>query len=323
MTDFDVLGIGNALVDVLAQISDEQLAQLELEKGSMTLVDPARAAAIYGAIGPTIESSGGSAANTIVGIAQGGHSAAFVGRVCADELGAVFAHDLAACGVSFLGAPAADGPPTGRCYVLVTPDGERTMATSLGASSHFAIRDLEAIDFTGIAFLYLEGYLWDLDDAKHAFRTAARRARAAGAKVVFTLSDRFCVERHHVEFEDFISEHVDILFANIDEASAMVGSTDLDAIAIGMAQLVSHVVVTRSADGCMIVEGTEVAYFPAVPVAAVIDTTGAGDAFAAGYLGALLAELGPAERAMRGSAQASRVITHLGARELAGTPRTS
>ena len=196
----DVLAIGNALVDIVSEGSDASLEDMGLVKGSMTLIDSDRALELYEQIGPSIESSGGSAANTMVGLAQAGHAIGFIGRVCDDELGSVFEHDLKACGVDFRATPAADALPTGRCFVVVTPDRERTMATSLGASSHINPSDVDESHLIGTKVLYLEGYLWDLEDAKSTLRKAANDSISHGTSVAFTLSDPFCVERHRDEF---------------------------------------------------------------------------------------------------------------------------
>ncbi|MGB2757527.1 MAG: adenosine kinase [Acidimicrobiia bacterium] len=313
----DVLGIGNALVDIVSEGDDNELARLNLPKGSMTLVDVERAAALYDQIGPSIESSGGSAANTMVGLAQAGHRVGFIGRVREDQLGAVFSHDLRACGVDFHGIPAANGDPTGRCFVIVTPDGERTMATSLGASNQIDPNDVDEAHLIGARMLYLEGYLWDLEDAKATLRSAAETAGRHGTKVAFSLSDPFCVERHREEFLDFISTSVDIVFANQDEAFHLTGTSTIEAATSAVSSLAELVVITHGAEGCSVVLDGNVQHFPAVAVPKLVDTTGAGDAFAAGYLDGLLRDLEPEECALRGATRASAILGHFGARLLA------
>ncbi len=317
----EVLGIGNALVDVLSQEHDDLLAALALPKGSMTLIDYERAAEIYEAIGPAIETSGGSAANTMVGIAQEGHRTGFIGRVHDDELGRVFAHDLHACGVEFRGVPTTDGEPTGRCFVLVTPDGERTMATSLGASRFIDPSDIAPEHLADINMLYLEGYLWDLEEAKASFRHAATLARSNGKLVAFTLSDSFCVERHCDEFEAFIESSVNLVFANEEEALALSAASTFEAACDSLSKLAPHVVITRGAMGsCVLLDG-ESHTFPAVPVPQLVDTTGAGDLFAAGYISGMMSNGSIEQCAHRGAAAASAILGQLGARRI-DLPRT-
>jgi sugar/nucleoside kinase (ribokinase family) len=278
------------------------------------LVDTERAEQLYAAMGPATEVSGGSAANTMVGVASLGGAAAFVGRVNRDQLGAVFGHDLRAAGVEFTTPPATNGVPTGRCLIVVTPDAQRTLNTYLGASAQLGPTDLDDAVLTSAQVLYLEGYLWDEPDAKAAFRRAARVAHEAGNRVAFTLSDGFCVDRHRDEFVELIEHEVDILFANEVEITSLyqVGEFD-DAL-----QLVHDhceiAALTRSEKGSLIVTRDEVHLIDAHPVAQVVDTTGAGDLYAAGFLYGLTNgyDLGTCGRL--GALAAAEVIGHLGAR---------
>jgi sugar/nucleoside kinase (ribokinase family) len=314
MSRFDVVGIGNALVDVLSHESDDFIVVHGLERGAMQLVDTERAEQLYAAMGPATEVSGGSAANTMVGVASLGGAAAFVGRVNRDQLGAVFGHDLRAAGVEFTTPPATNGVPTGRCLIVVTPDAQRTLNTYLGASAQLGPTDLDDAVLTSAQVLYLEGYLWDEPDAKAAFRRAARVAHEAGNRVAFTLSDGFCVDRHRDEFVELIEHEVDILFANEVEITSLyqVGEFD-DAL-----QLVHDhceiAALTRSEKGSLIVTRDEVHLIDAHPVAQVVDTTGAGDLYAAGFLYGLTNgyDLGTCGRL--GALAAAEVIGHLGAR---------
>jgi sugar/nucleoside kinase (ribokinase family) len=311
---FDVVGIGNALVDVLSHESDEFVVEHGLERGAMQLVDTERAEQLYAAMGPATEISGGSAANTMVGVSSFGGSAAFVGRVNRDQLGSVFGHDLRAAGVEFTTPPAADGVPTGRCLIIVTPDAQRTLNTYLGASARLGLGDLDDGLVANAQVLYLEGYLWDEPAAKDAFRRAASTAHDAGNRVAFTLSDGFCVDRHRDEFLELIEHEVDVLFANEVEITSLyqVGEFD-DAL-----QLVHDhceiAALTRSEKGSLIVTRDEVHLIDAHPVARVVDTTGAGDLYAAGVLYGLTNgyDLGTCGRL--GALAAAEVIGHLGAR---------
>ncbi len=316
---YDVLGIGNAIVDILAKADDGFLAAQGMTKGAMALIDEARAAAIYQAMGPGTEISGGSAANTIVGVADLGARAAFVGKVRHDQLGAVFSHDIRAAKVSFDTPPAAGGPATACCYVLVTPDGERTMNTYLGAAQDLSAADIDPARIAASSVVYLEGYLWDPANAKEAFLKAARIAHQNGRTVALTLSDAFCVGRYRDEFLDLIrSRTVDLVFANEAELASLYRTEDFDA---GIAQLRADAhlaVVTRSEKGCVVVAQDRVTPVPAFPVTKVVDTTGAGDLFAAGFLFGLVRGLGHAQAAQLGALAAAEVIQHIGAR-----PQTS
>jgi sugar/nucleoside kinase (ribokinase family) len=312
---YDVLGLGNAIVDVITRAGDDFLIKQGMRKGSMSLIDNARAAAIYDAMGPAVEISGGSAANTTVGVASLGARAAFIGRVKDDALGTVFAHDIRAAGVAFDTAPSADGPSTGRCYVLVTPDGERTMNTFLGAAQDLHPRDIDAEMVTSAAIIYLEGYLWDPPHAKEAFLKAARIAHEAKRLVALTLSDAFCVDRWRGEFLHLMrSGTVDLLFANERELHSLYQTADFDTAVEALRNDARRAVVTRSEKGCLVIEGSQTVAAPAFPVARVIDTTGAGDLFAAGFLVGLARQF-PYEKAARlGALAAAEVISHLGAR---------
>jgi sugar/nucleoside kinase (ribokinase family) len=311
----DVIGIGNAIVDVIARTEDDFLVQHGMRKGTMALIDETRAGAIYGAMGPAVEISGGSAANTIVGVASLGARAAFVGKVKQDQLGRVFAHDIKAAGVSFDTRPAAAGPSTGRCYVLVTPDGERTMNTYLGAAQDLHPNDIDADAIAGAGITYLEGYLWDPPHAKEAFLKAAKIAHAAERSVALTLSDAFCVDRYRAEFLDLIrTGAVDLFFANERELHSLYETADFNAALDALRRDARLAVITRSEKGCLVVTREETEAIPAVPVERVIDATGAGDLFAAGFLVGLARAADYRTAARLGALAAAEVIGHLGAR---------
>jgi adenosine kinase len=312
---YDVLGLGNAIVDVLARTDDDFLAKQSMRKGSMSLIDEARAAEIYDVMGQTIEISGGSAANTIVGAAGFGARASFIGRVKNDTLGNVFAHDIRAAGVAFDTAPSADGPSTGRCYILVTPDGERTMHTFLGAAQELHPRDIDEEAVAGAAITYLEGYLWDPPHAKEAFRKAAEVAHGAQRLVALSLSDAFCVDRWRDEFLHLLrSGAVDLLLCNEAELHSLYQTADFDTAVATLRADARRAVVTRSAKGCVVVEGPQTIEAPAFPVETVVDTTGAGDLFAAGFLFGTARGMGDERAARLGALAAAEVISHLGAR---------
>jgi len=314
-TRFDVLGIGNAIVDVLARTEDDFLIKQKMHKGSMHLIDEARADAIYDAMGPAVEISGGSAANTTVGVASLGARAAFVGKVRDDELGRVFAHDIRAAGVTFETPPASDGPSTGRCYVLVTPDGERTMNTFLGAAQDLHPNDIDADMIAAAEITYLEGYLWDPPHAKQAFLKAADIAHGAGRLVALTLSDAFCVDRYRGEFLDLIRKQtVDLIFANERELHSLYEAADFDSAVNALRADVRLGVVTRSEKGCLVVTREETDAVHALPVERVVDATGAGDLFAAGFLVGLSRGTDYRAAARLGALAAAEVIQHLGAR---------
>jgi sugar/nucleoside kinase (ribokinase family) len=312
---FDVLGIGNAIVDVIARTEEDFLLKQGMHKGTMALIDEARAQAIYDAMGPAIETSGGSAANTIVGLASLGSRSAFIGKVKDDELGRTFAHDIRAAGASYTTPPAADGPSTARCYVLVTPDGERTMNTYLGAAQDLHPADIDAELVAASAVLYLEGYLWDPKNAKDAFIKAAKIAHEAERTVALSLSDAFCVDRWRAEFLQLMrSGTVDLIFANETELHSLYQTSDFDTAVAALRADVSAAVVTRSEKGCIVLgpEGTEAV--PAFPIERVVDTTGAGDLFAAGFLSGLARGADDRTCGRLGALAAAEVIRHLGAR---------
>src|SRR6201997_3567129 len=275
-TRFDVLGIGNAIVDVIARTDDAFLTKHQMRKGTMRLIDEAQAAGLYDAMGPAVEVSGGSAANTIVGAASLGERAAFIGKVKDDELGRVFAHDIRAAGVAFATPPASAGPSTARCYVLVSPDGERTMNTYLGAAQDLHPRDIDPDAIAASTITYLEGYLWDPKHAKDAFLKAAAAAHEAKRTVALTLSDAFCVDRWRDEFLDLVrSGTVDLLFANEAELRSLYQTADFDTALAALRREARLAVVTRSEKGCVIASREQVLGGPAAPVERVVDTTGA------------------------------------------------
>jgi sugar/nucleoside kinase (ribokinase family) len=312
----DVVVIGNALVDVLTHAEEGFLARQGLVKGTMHLVDEPRARELYDAMGPGVEISGGSAANTAVGVASFGGRAHYVGKVRDDQLGEVFGHDLRATGVGYDTPRAADGPPTGRCLILVTPDAQRTMSTFLGAAVRLGPRDVDRDLIARGKILYLEGYLFDPPEAQEAFRAAAAIAHGAGRKVSLTLSDPFCVGRHRKAFLDLVEHHVDILFANEAEICALYEVEDFDA---AMARVRGHceiAALTRSAKGSVLVSDRRVHTVAPYPVEAVVDTTGAGDLYAAGVLYGLSQGLDLLTCGRLGSLAAAEVISHVGARPM-------
>jgi sugar/nucleoside kinase (ribokinase family) len=314
-TRFDVLGIGNAIVDVIARTDDDFLARQNMRKGTMQLIDEPHAASIYDAMGPAVEVSGGSAANTIVGVASLGGRAAFVGKVKDDELGRVFVHDIRAAGVAFATPPASAGPSTARCYVLVTPDGERTMNTYLGAAQDLHPNDIDADAVAAAQIVYLEGYLWDPPHAKEAFVKAAKIAHGAERDVALTLSDAFCVDRYRAEFLDLIrGGTVDLVFANERELHSLYQTADFDTALNALRNDARLAVITRSEKGCLVVTREETNVVPANPVERVVDATGAGDLFAAGFLVGLSRGVDYRTAARLGALSAAEVIQHLGAR---------
>ena len=314
-TRFDVLGIGNAIVDVIARTEDDFLAKQKMRKGAMQLIDEAQAGAIYDAMGPAVEVSGGSAANTIVGVASLGGRAAFIGKVKDDELGRVFAHDIRAAGVAFATPPASAGPSTARCYVLVTPDGERTMNTYLGAAQDLHPNDIDADAIAAAQIIYLEGYLWDPPHAKEAFLKAAKIAHGSERDVALTLSDAFCVGRYRAEFLDLIrTGTVDIVFANESELHSLYETADFDTAVNALRNDVRLAVITRSEKGCLVVTREETDAIPASPIERLVDATGAGDLFAAGFLVGLSRGVDYRTAARLGALAAAEVIQHLGAR---------
>ncbi|HUF99748.1 MAG TPA: adenosine kinase [Ilumatobacter sp.] len=313
---FDVVGMGNALVDVIAHAPDAFLEQHQLVKGWMDLIDTDRALQLYQALGSAVEMSGGSAANTVCGVASFGSRAAYIGKVSADDLGDVFGHDLLAVGVQFRPGGRDNDIPTGRCIIVVTPDAERTMNTYLGASSLLAIGDVDIDTVAQGTVLYMEGYLFDRPEAKEAFRVAAGVAHEAGRQVSLTLSDSFCVERHRDDFRALVSDEVDLLFGNEAEIKALYETETLDQAVQAVRADCPLVAITVSARGSLVVTPNEVITAPAVSVRKVVDTTGAGDLYAAGFLHGLTRGRELADCAHLGSIAAAEVISHVGPRPL-------
>lgn len=312
---YDVLGIGNAIVDVIARAEDDFLVAQGMHKGGMALIDEARAAKIYDAMGSASESSGGSAANTIVGVASFGGRAAFVGKVKNDDLGKAFAHDIRAARVTFDTKPASGGPSTARCYIMVTPDGERTMNTYLGAAQDLKPSDIDEAAVAAAAVTYLEGYLWDPPQAKEAFVKAAEIAHRNNRKVALTLSDSFCVGRYRGEFLDLIRKGtVDIVFANESELKSLYETADFDTAAKSLRGDAKLAVVTRSEKGCVVITRDGVEAVQAMPIDSVVDVTGAGDLFAAGFLVGHSHGKDHRTSARLGALAAAEVIQHIGAR---------
>jgi sugar/nucleoside kinase (ribokinase family) len=312
---YDVLGIGNAIFDVLVKTDESFLSRHGMAKGGMALIDEARAAAIYQDMGPATEMSGGSAANTIVGIASLGARAAYVGKVKDDQIGRMYTHDIRAAGVAFGTRPATDGPSTGCSYILVTDDGERTMNTYLGAAQDLMPADIDATEIAAAKIIYLEGYLWDPKNAKEAFVKASKIAHEAGREVALTLSDSFCVDRYRDEFLDLMRKRtVDLVFANEAELHSLYQTSDFDAALKQLRQDVKLGIVTRSEKGCVVASGEGVIAVPAFPVDRIVDTTGAGDLFAAGFLFGLVRGAGPENAGRLGGLAAAEVIQHIGAR---------
>jgi sugar/nucleoside kinase (ribokinase family) len=310
----DVLGVGNAIVDVLANADDRFLQENALTKGAMTLIDAGRAEALYAKMVDTIECSGGSAANTMAGIASFGGRAGYIGKVKDDRLGRVFGEDIRKVGVGFETSMAPDGPPTARCLVLVTPDAQRTMQTFLGASATLTPDDIDPDAVAAAQVTYLEGYLWDPPPAKAAFVKAAGIAHAAGRQVALSLSDSFCVDRHREEFRRLIEEHVDVVFANEDEILSLYQTSDFEEAAEALQGNCDVAAVTRGASGSVILAPDERLAVEALTLGPVVDTTGAGDLFAAGFLFGLTRSRDLAECGRLGSLAAGEIIRHVGAR---------
>jgi len=311
----DVIAIGNAIVDVMAPCSDDDIVRLGLAKGGMTLVDTNQAHALYEAMGPAREISGGSAANTLAGLAALGARCAFIGQVADDQLGEVFAHDIRAGGITFATPARAGDPPTARCLIFVTPDGQRTMNTYLGASQFLPAAQVDEAAIQDAAVLYLEGYLWDPEEPRAAMRRAIAAARTAGRKVAFTLSDGFVIARHGDDFRALIEAgQIDILFANEHELAALTGIADFHEGITHLGGKVPTVVVTRSEKGAYAISGGEHAEVAAEPVHQVVDTTGAGDLFAAGFLFGHVRGKALAECLKLGAICAAEIISHYGAR---------
>ncbi len=314
-TRYDVIGVGNAIVDVLSPAEEAFLAEHGLDKGVMTLIDGARGTALYDAMGPAVEVSGGSAANTLAGIASLGGKGAYIGKVRNDTLGQVFRHDIRAIGVDYRTPPAeGEGEPTARCLIFVTPDAERTMQTCLGVSVELGPKDIDVDAVQAAQITYLEGYLFDPPDAKRAFVHAAEAAHAAGRQVALSLSDAFCVDRHRAEFLHLISGHVDILFANEDEIVSLFEVDSFDR-ALGLTRGHCRIAaLTRGSKGSVILDASGEYSVPAEPVGKVVDTTGAGDLYAAGVLYGLTSGRELADCARIGGVAAAEVIQHYGAR---------
>jgi sugar/nucleoside kinase (ribokinase family) len=312
---YDVLGIGNAIFDVLVQTDEGFLGRHGMTKGGMALIDEARAASIYGDMGPATEMSGGSAANTIVGLANLGARAAYVGKVKDDQIGRLYSHDIRAAGVAFETKAAPGGPATGCSYILVTPDGERTMNTYLGAAQELMPSDIDAEQIASSSIVYLEGYLWDPQSAKEAFVKAATIAHGAGRQVALTLSDSFCVDRYRDEFLDLMRKGtVDLVFANEAELHSLYQTSDFDTALKQLRQDTKLGVVTRSEKGCVVASKDGVTAVPAFPIPKLVDTTGAGDLFAAGFLFGLVRNAGFENAGRLGALAAAEVIQHIGAR---------
>ncbi len=311
---YDVVGVGNAIVDVLAHASDAFLQKNGLGKGTMTLIDADRAEGLYDRMGPGVEMSGGSAANTIAALASLGGTGAFIGKVKSDQLGDIFRHDIRSLGITFETGPARDGAPTGRCLVFISPDAQRTLQTYLGAASSLGPEDIDESLIAISRMTYLEGYLWDQPRAKQAFVKAAQTAHSAGQEVALSLSDPFCVDRHRADFLDLVADHVDVLFANEDEIVSLYQVHSFDEALQHVRGHCRVAALTRSEKGCVVVGGDEVHVIDAEPVRDVVDTTGAGDAFAAGFLFGLTKEQ-PLDVCGRiGGIAAAEVISHVGAR---------
>jgi sugar/nucleoside kinase (ribokinase family) len=311
----DVIGIGSAIVDIIGRCDDAFLVKHGAPKGNMRLVSAAEIDQLYNAMGPAIEVSGGSVANTVAGIASFGGKAAFVGRYADDQFGKIFAHDIRAIGVAFSSKPSPGGKPTSRSLILVTPDGERTMNTFLGISTDLAVADIDAEGIKASKIVYLEGYLFDQPAGMAAFREAAKIAKAAGTEVALSLSDAFCVDRHRAEFLKFVREDVDILFANEGEVMSLYEAKDFDTAAAKVRKDVKLAALTRSGKGSvLLLDGEPATNVAAVPGVKVVDTTGAGDLYAAGVLFGLTQGKDLAACGMLGSLAAGEVISHLGAR---------
>jgi sugar/nucleoside kinase (ribokinase family) len=314
-SEYNVLAIGNAIVDVIARAEEDFLVAQHVAKGSMTLIDEMRAEAIYAAMGPATIISGGSAANTAVGAASFGSKAAFIGKIKADPVGEIFAHDIVKSGVAFGSRPAIDGPATARSFILVTPDGERTMNTYLGACQQLSEAEIDPGVVRKARITYLEGYLWDPPEAKAAFRKAAEIAHAAGREVSLTLSDSFCVDRYRDEFRSMIrSSMIDLLFANEHELKSLYQTADFDTALGLLRREAKRAVVTRSEKGALVVEQARTVTVEAFPIEHLVDATGAGDAFAAGFLHGYTNGMGDEKAARLGALAAAHVIQKIGAR---------
>ncbi|MCD8525707.1 MAG: adenosine kinase [Alphaproteobacteria bacterium] len=317
---YGVAAVGNALVDVISQTDEafikDQHEKFGMEKGAMTLVDQDRALQLYDAMGPGTETSGGSAANTMAGFASFGGKAAFMAKVADDQLGQIFQHDIRSLGITFTTPTLKGGASTGRCMILVTPDGQRTMNTFLGASVELDESDVDESIIAAAQITYLEGYLFDRDQAKAAFVKASEYAHKAGKKVALTLSDPFCVGRHRDDFLKLVKGHVDILFANEEELKSLMQEQDFDKAIAALSNDLEIAAVTRSEKGAVLKSKDETVAIPAQPVSKVVDTTGAGDQFAAGFLYGFTEGMSLQRCGELGTMAASEVISHIGPRPL-------
>ncbi len=311
---YDVAGLGNAIMDVIAAVDDEFLLRHGIAKGAMTLIDEFRAQELHKALGDSVQEAGGSAANTMAGLASLGAHAVFLGKVRDDALGARFGESLKSLGVHFTTAPAADGSPTASSMIAVTPDGQRSMNTYLGACREMTPADVDETEIAAAKILYIEGYLWDAPDAKEASRKAIRAAKRAGGQVALSLSDSFCVGRFRDEFLHLMQHDLDVIFANEDEALSLFETEDFAVVAEKMRGWGKLAAITRSSKGCVVIKGDEHHAVPAFPVTKVVDTTGAGDLFAAGFLYGLTRGKALVECGKLGGLAAAEIISHYGAR---------
>ena len=311
---FDVVGIGSAIVDVLAHAEDVFLSKHDAAKGTMLMVEEDQSEALYKDIGPAIEASGGSAANTMAGIASFGGKPAFIGKTMSDQLGGIFAHDIRAVGVHYDTEPLASGLATARCIILVTPDAQRTMFTYLGASGSLSAADMNEDLIAASKVLYIEGYQWDLPETKKAIIGACQTATRSGGKVALTLSDPFVVERHRNDLFDLVNEYVDIVFANEQEITTLFRSNSFEEAVEAVEGRVDIAALTRGADGAVTVTKDDLIKTPAAPAGKVVDTTGAGDLYAAGFLFGYTRGDDLKTCANLGTLAAGEVICHLGAR---------
>lgn len=311
---YDVLGIGNAIVDVLSRTDEAFLGQHGLVKGSMMLIDEERAETLYDAMGPAVEVSGGSCGNTMAGIASFGARGAYIGKVRNDQLGAVFGHDMKSIGVAFDTPKAKSGPSTARCLILITPDAQRTMNTYLGACTGLSPDDIDPALVGSAAVTYVEGYLWDAPAAKQAVLKAFEASHAQGRLVSITLSDSFCVHRYRSEFRDLVRNKIDILFGNEAEIKALYEVETFEEAMEAVRREAKIAALTRSEKGSIVIKGSETWEVPASPAARIIDTTGAGDLYAAGFLFGYTHAKPLAECARLGGVAAAEIISHVGAR---------
>jgi sugar/nucleoside kinase (ribokinase family) len=315
MTDaIKLLGISNAIVDVLAHVDEDFLVKIGAPRGSMTLIDEARAHEIYDMMGPATEMSGGSVANTVAGFANLGGNAAYIGRVKDDQLGDIFRHDMRSLGVDVRLQPATDGSPTARCHVLIDPDGQRTMQTYLGACTELSVSDVCAETVGQPAVILLEGYVWDIAEGPALAAAAMKIARENGGKVALSLSDSFCVERHRDAFHEAVKGNVDIVVADEDEVAALLGTTSHEETMRALDGYDNLFAMTRSEKGSVIVHGDEIVTQEATPVETIVDSTGAGDAYTAGFLYGWTANMSLKDSARLGTFCATRVIQQVGAR---------